>query len=41
MTPGSPPTVRRSLVVVLEGMLTQEDDQDRQPGERQQNDPHQ
>ena len=35
MTPGSPPAARRSLVVFLEGMLTQEDDQDRQPGERQ------
>ena len=41
MTPGSPPAARRSLVVFLKGMLTQEDDQDGQPGKRQQNDPHQ
>jgi hypothetical protein len=34
MTPGSLPTVLQSLVVFLEWMLTQEDDQDGQPGER-------
>jgi hypothetical protein len=33
--------VLQSLAVILEGMLAQEDDQDRQPGERQQNNPHQ